>query len=580
MENKGFNDYFCTYYGISDMIKTYGYNEICTYVSGLFNVSTEVIETYLVGNVTYKDALEEIIKNINHYDWIYEHLNDNTSKKIFTHIIQYRLVPNNDFLELAFNESLRINEDISKTGNIVDYKKFGEDISDEFIKTSENAISLVLKSKNNIRDIKPKLAIPLKHKLSDIWEIPKLLYIINSNYKFYIEHCSKNEWDTTILYAIPFEKESTLIKPSKRRKVVALHYTEGWTNTELTKDCGLIPFLLYKNHNCDSYMVGLKKDDYIYLDTYVKGMNMDFLSTGSQEEKLEYILNNGNEIDCLLLRGAYYTNIDIAIAYKKVNPNGKIYVGLDANSHWMDRINWDEKEFMKFMDSCDVIATSCRSMQNHLNEKWPWRIEYIPNGYYNYGFEREKPDFNKKENIILTVSRLGTPPKATDILLESFAKIANDIPDWNLRLVGSVAEKFQGYIEEYFTRFPELKERVKFVGLIKDKDKLYNEYLNAKIFALPSMIEGGTPNVISEALTAGCAIAITKIDAWEDAIDCGNCGVASEINDVNGFSEVLLRLVKSDNLEKFSNNAYNYAMRNYNMETVVAKLNEMLFRGE
>ena len=50
----------------------------------------------------------------------------------------------------------------------------------------------------------------------------------------------------------------------------------------------------------------------------------------------------------------------------------------------------------------------------------------------------------------------------------------------------------------------ELNDRVIFTGSILDKNKLIEEYESDKIFALPSMLERGSPNVISEALTAGC----------------------------------------------------------------------------
>ena len=33
-------------------------------------------------------------------------------------------------------------------------------------------------------------------------------------------------------------------------------YERPWSNVELVKDCGLIPYLLYKNHGCDASMVG------------------------------------------------------------------------------------------------------------------------------------------------------------------------------------------------------------------------------------------------------------------------------------------------------------------------------------
>ncbi len=240
---------------------------------------------------------------------------------------------------------------------------------------------------------------------------------------------------------------------------------------------------------------------------------------------------------------------------------------------------WSEKEFIDFMDRCDVIATSCHSMQKHLNEKWPWKIEYIPNGYYGFKGHQEEPAFQEKENIILNVGRLGTEQKATEVLLEAFAKIADKVPGWRLHLAGSVEDRFQTYIKEYFLRYPELSERVCFIGAITDREKLSEEYRTDKIFALTSTLEGGTPNVIAEALHAGCAIAVTKIDAFEDATDYGRCGRSAQIGDVDGFAEILYQLCTDEDLEQLSRHAYEYSRTDFDMEKIVARVNELLFGG-
>ena len=56
-------------------------------------------------------------------------------------------------------------------------------------------------AKNIIKKQKPILAISIYHKREDIWEIPKIILSINSNYKFYIRHYSLGVVDT-VLYAV------------------------------------------------------------------------------------------------------------------------------------------------------------------------------------------------------------------------------------------------------------------------------------------------------------------------------------------------------------------------------------------
>ena len=357
-------------------------------------------------------------------------------------------------------------------------------------------------------------------------------------------------------------------------------FEDGWKNVELIKDCGLIPYLLYKNHGCRVTMVGAKSDEYDYLDTYVKGIRMEFLPSGVEKEKLRYIHENARQIDCLVLRGCYPTNFNVANLYKCLNPKGKIYVGLDANSHWMDRIDWCMPEFMRFMEDCDIIATSCKAMQRHLNEKWPWEINYIPNGYYDFTNQDFSVETVEKKNVILTVGRLGTKQKATDILMEAFSLISEQIPDWTLRLVGSIKPEFEDYLDDFFANFPKMKEKIQLTGSINNREEVIREYREAKIFALASTVEGGTPNVISEALNNGCAIAITKIDAYEEAIDRGKCGRACEIGSVKDLSRILLTLCTNESISDLCNHAYEYGHACFDMEKIVRKLNAMIFKGK
>lgn len=447
-------------------------------------------------------------------------------------------------------------------------------------------IPAILGAKNHIRKEHPKLAVCTYHIISDLWEIPLLIHAIYPAYRFYLRHYMEDQNWETVLYAIPAGESSEHRKKDREqqtdgtKRIVAMApYDRGWSNVELVKDCGIIPYLLYKNHGHRVSMLGAKSESYPYHELYTKGIEMEFLHDGGVQGKIKYIEEHAKEIDCLLLRGCYESNFEVAVQYKQQNPDGRIYVGLDANSWWMDRILWDKREFVDFMDSCDVIATSCRAMQEHLNKKWPWKIEHIPNGYYDFTHKWKPPIFSEKQNIILTVGRLGTNQKATEILLGAFAIIADRIPEWKVRLVGDVEETFENFRTEYFRRFPKLSDRIEFTGPITEREKLLAEYEKAKIFALPSRLEGGTPNVIAEALHGGCVIATTKIDAYEEAVDYGRCGQAARIGSAEEFGETLYGLCTCGELEQLSSHACEYAKRHFDMEKITARVNELLFGG-
>lgn len=674
MDTKELQNAFHGYETMSTMLKSCSYEEILHAAAELAGVMPETLEQRPMGGYSkgmtsgaYRFTLQDLQKNIQHYDWLYNRLEDRTSRLVLGNLMGYRILPAQSFLEAAYDGETPqyFDKSIVSCGKdevFVDCGGFTGDTTEEFIRqfgrykqiyvyepSQDNIetcrknllkykrvtvrpcgvgekpnilamesggssstfmteqkmldsqgipivsldediretitflkmdiegfeIPALLGAKRHIRDDFPKLAICTYHIVSDLWEIPRLIDAIRPGYQFYLRHYDfPQNWET-VLYAVPPEKKLASPPKRKQKRIAAISFDAGWVNAQLLKDCGVIPYLLHKNHGCDAAMVGSKLGEYSNL-SYVEGLKLEFLPDG---DKAVYLKREAQNIDCLLLYGPYQTYYPLVELYKQLNPHGKVSLALDANASWMDRIQWTEPVFRQFMDRCDVITCAGRAMQRHLNEKWPWPIEYIPNGFYNFSSKPWSVDFGRKENIILTVGRLGTPQKATNVLLEAFAKIASQVPGWELHLAGGIESSFTEWLNEFWERYPELKERIHFLGSILDRDVLYETYQRAKIFALTSTWEG-FPNVIPEALFSGDAIAITKIDEYQDATDNGRCGLASEIGDVDGFADILLRLCQSENLSEMCRSAYAYAQRVYDMERIVARLHTLIFGGE
>jgi len=64
---------------------------------------------------------------------------------------------------------------------------------------------VIMGSVKTIKEYKPKLAISLYHKYTDLWELPFLIEEIESSYEFYLGH-HRDNWFETILYALPKNK--------------------------------------------------------------------------------------------------------------------------------------------------------------------------------------------------------------------------------------------------------------------------------------------------------------------------------------------------------------------------------------
>ncbi|MFT8394274.1 MAG: glycosyltransferase [Liquorilactobacillus ghanensis] len=363
--------------------------------------------------------------------------------------------------------------------------------------------------------------------------------------------------------------------------VYAFNGTSGhWKDVELTKDCGVVPYLLHKKYGYQAVMVTTKDDNETYssLIEKVPGIQIDYLADSKNfiEAQMRYLKENYAKIDLLLLRGPYTAYFGFLRLYRKLRPDGKVYIALDANSLWMDRIDWQAADFQLFLSQCDVIATSSRVMQHYLSIKWPFKIEYIPNGFYNFADIDLHVDFKKKYNTILTVGRIGTIQKNNQLLLDTFATIADQLPTWNVRLVGPIQPEFENYLRQYFMKFPALKKRIVMVGELNSKADLMKEYQQAKIFTLTSQVEGGTPNVIAESLFGGCYQVLTNFDAASEAIDQGNCGVV--VKDQTDLAQQLLNLCQdSECLLKGQEAAIAFARRNYDFNQIIQRLHYLLF---
>ncbi len=634
-------------------------DDILTYSANMLHVEKEILMCFPIGPNTSENKvellqnyIEEVKQNVDEYMWLYERLNDTTSKAILANLLLYRIYPNKIFLENAKNLSgvQYFESEIippEPMAVFVDYGNIGEAVAEGFIRYNpeydsihvydscahncseiaerltdfpnahinkcvpsdtgnivyrmddevEAKISYIkmdfygqecdvlIGAKNHIINESPCLAVCVDNKIGNLRLIPRLIDAIKDEYTFHIRHYDDTNLEKTVVYATHKDKKalksnSEFIKCTKRVVTLA-PVSQNWENAMLTKDCGIIPYLLHKNYGYEAIMVGGRNGEYPYLDSYVKGMKMEFIpSEEYYSEMVKYIERNALEIDLLVVYGLYETNYAHTVRYKQLNPNGIVYVATDANNRWTEAIDSTDSRFVQFMDSCDVIGASCRDMAKHLNEKWPWNIEVIPNGYLNFVKEIDEVDYTQKEKTIYTVSRLGMSQKNIMLLLRAFTLIANDIPGWTLKLTGTTDGECSDEIETFLSNNTKFSDRIVFTGPIFDKKLLFNEYAKAKVFALSSNVEGGTPNVIAEALSFGCAMLTTKIDSYNDVIANGSCGLVSPIDDVEAYADNLKKICLNEKMQMdFGVQARLHYERNFSFEKIVDKLHYLLNEG-
>jgi glycosyltransferase involved in cell wall biosynthesis len=354
-----------------------------------------------------------------------------------------------------------------------------------------------------------------------------------------------------------------------------------FVNQHLLKDVGLVPYMLGKVYGFTPGILGCEPGEYPYL-RYMPEMRLEALPPEPKEYAeacARFLRGHAEEMDLVCMVGAYPFYRQFLDEYRKLRPDGKAYMALDANIFWTDRMNWVSPEFCAILDRCDVIATSGRALQRHLNRKWNrWAINYVPNGFFNPTGQNIEATFAQKENVLLTVGRIGLPEKGHDTLLEAFAQAFDALRGWRLHMVGAVEEGFKPYVVQYFERYPHLRESVIFKGLIENKSALYAEYARAKVFALTSHVEGGAPNVAAEALFHGCYMVTSTIDACEDITNRGECGMIFPVGDTARLAEILREICAEDSLfeAKFASTLA-YAKNNFDWELIIKRLHHLLY---
>ena len=313
-------------------------------------------------------------------------------------------------------------------------------------------------------------------------------------------------------------------------------YWPGFVNGEFYKDLGIITRIFNKNLNYNSCI--LCNNNHENYDEVIK-KNIAIHYTVDDNSINNVLVNT----DILMLMGYYDFNLKMIEKFKLINPKGKIYLKLDMNIHWLRRIVFDQHT-INLLNECTLISVECKSLKKIVDQNWPMRIEYIPNGFYNSDNNRNI-EYKEKENTIITVGRLGTYEKATEILLEAFKLASKKLTNWKLKLIGDIEPSFQGYIDNYFNSNPELKDRIIFTGRINDRKLIEEEYLKSKVFCLPSRSEG-FPNVFGEAANKGCYIISSDIDPAWDITDNKKYGSIFPINDYDSLANELITVCSNE----------------------------------
>lgn len=367
----------------------------------------------------------------------------------------------------------------------------------------------------------------------------------------------------------------------KRIRFVTLFPRAG--NNELTKDVGMIPYLLHKNYGFQSKLACYQNEaEYTAIKRDVKGLELDFVSKRFAQEWINgvlYLYKKAKEIDVLNLYHLDTLRLAMWCAvYKIRNPKGIIYLKLDMSCtgpYRVESVGWLIRLVRKFiLNNINLISGESKRLCVDFKKKYNLEPVYIPNGYYCWN----KLGHNiEKEKIILTVGRIGVYEKSTELLMETFADVADDINNYTLKLVGHIDSQFEKYINKYFDRHYDLKSRIILAGEILNKKELYEDYCRAQIFVLPSKWES-FGIVIPEAMSCGCyPIVSDGVTPCEDFTDNSRLGKIFISDNKESLKEAIFMAISElDGDKSIVNNIKSYAEKYYNWDTIINRLGDFL----
>lgn len=179
----------------------------------------------------------------------------------------------------------------------------------------------------------------------------------------------------------------------------------------------------------------------------------------------------------------------------------------------------------------------------------------------------------KKDKYTITcVGRLTGSTKRQHLLIEAFARLSKDHPDWQVKLWGDTYDK--PYVASLRSKIKKygLEKQVFLCGTTKDMDAVWKE---TDIFAFPSHHEG-FGLALAEAMCCGIpAVGYRSCPAVNELIQSGKTGLLVE-EGASALAEGLKKLMESPVLrERFGKNAQ-MAAEMYRPEIVWGKWEEKI----
>ena len=359
--------------------------------------------------------------------------------------------------------------------------------------------------------------------------------------------------------------------------MISIAYLASFNRMYLSKDCFLIPYYLAKEQEVPLQLVYGSNLGNVELPNDYRGV----ILKGKQRKKVcklnettdwfYYILPKARHIKSLFFCGCSAHHMLLTWLLLKLNSKIEIIVFGDMEEpqaqdfyetgtvYGKGLVAWGKRRITHFFFNhvkFPVANERAYRIMIDTYKKYDWKglVSLHPcldDELFNQLGVKYR-SWDEKENIMISVGRIGNHQKNTDMLLEALSYV--DLKDWKVYMIGPITDGFeiggsssyQMKIDDFFNKNPQLRNRLIFKGMIYDQKILFSYFAKAKVY-LSSARHEGFANVYSQAAACGCYIISTDVGGAETASNKWKFGKKVEQEDPKGMADIIQHFIANSN---------------------------------
>lgn len=185
-----------------------------------------------------------------------------------------------------------------------------------------------------------------------------------------------------------------------------------------------------------------------------------------------------------------------AKSYKILNPKGVCYIKSDFNEVDILSLPTSITKGFKYKikewlyQSIDIVSVETKRTFWHLKKgalgnRLANIVEYVPNGFDEElckEYDMKRVSFSSKENLIITVGRIGSKQKANEVMFDALDQV--DMKNWKFVLIGPIEEDFKIKYNIFIERNPDKKIRLFYSVVLVIRDDSGNGIIKLKFLYL------------------------------------------------------------------------------------------------